>query len=754
MQDPKWMGSQPSSVSWSADGKSVYFQWNPDRNISDSTYSISINKTIPIKAPINAEFEQSASKGNRYRKTNKLVFSHQGDLYLRDLAGNQTKRITRTAEVETNPMFLVSGDEIVFQRNGNLYFWSKETGGTRQITDFNPGKRGSGNLPNPVKRDSLQSSEELKLMAVLQSRKLKEDQTAAARQKLKTDTIPVFYAEGKQVQNLKLSPDGRFLSYQLFEPASPNKSTLVPAYVNETGYTQSRTARENVGSAQGKFSFYLYDFKKGIFIPFLPDILPGYSDLPDFRKDYPLQVKPNPRGLFVNEIFWNESGTRAVLEVLSQDNKDRWLVDWNSQSGTFSTADRQRDEAWIGGPPSESKIEWLDENRITFLSEASGYSHLYSIDLATRKKTTHTSGSFEIQSYQLSLDKNWFYLMSNASHPGEQHWYRLSKREGSQMEKITSLTGGYDIEMSFDNAWIAYRYSSSNKPWELYIQENKPGGKPIQITNAGRSPEFSAYPWRDPELITFSASDGAMVHARLYKPEVDLRNGAAVVFVHGAGYLQNAHRRWSQYFREYMFHNLLADEGYTVIDVDYRGSSGYGRNWRTGIYRYMGGRDLEDQVDAVKYLVQNHQIDAGKLGIYGGSYGGFITLMALFTKPGMFKAGAALRSVTDWAHYNHGYTSNILNEPQTDSLAYRRSSPIYFAEGLQDRLLMCHGMMDMNVHFQDVVRLSQRLIELRKENWELAVYPVEDHGFVEPSSWADEYKRILKLFREELGNRK
>jgi dipeptidyl aminopeptidase/acylaminoacyl peptidase len=124
--------------------------------------------------------------------------------------------------------------------------------------------------------------------------------------------------------------------------------------------------------------------------------------------------------------------------------------------------------------------------------------------------------------------------------------------------------------------------------------------------------------------------------------------------------------------------------------------------------------------------------------------------MALFTKPGMFKAGAALRSVTDWAHYNHGYTSNILNEPQNDSLAYRRSSPIYFAEGLQDRLLMCHGMVDVNVHFQDVVRLSQRLIELKKENWELAVYPVEDHGFVEPSSWADEYKRILKLFQDEL----
>jgi dipeptidyl aminopeptidase/acylaminoacyl peptidase len=124
--------------------------------------------------------------------------------------------------------------------------------------------------------------------------------------------------------------------------------------------------------------------------------------------------------------------------------------------------------------------------------------------------------------------------------------------------------------------------------------------------------------------------------------------------------------------------------------------------------------------------------------------------MAMFNTPDVFQSGAALRPVTDWAAYNHGYTSNILNEPQTDSIAYQRSSPINFAEGLKGNLLICHGMVDVNVHYQDVVRLSQRLIELRKENWEVAAYPVEDHGFTEPTSWADEYKRIFKLFERTL----
>ena len=164
----------------------------------------------------------------------------------------------------------------------------------------------------------------------------------------------------------------------------------------------------------------------------------------------------------------------------------------------------------------------------------------------------------------------------------------------------------------------------------------------------------------------------------------------------------------------------------------------------------MGGKDLTDNVDGAKYLVDQLGIDPQRIGIYGGSYGGFITLMAMFTTPDVFAAGAALRPVTDWAHYNQSYTGSILNIPQLDSLSYAKSSPLYYAEGLKGALLMCHGMVDTNVHFQDAVRLSQRLIELGKNNWELAVYPMEDHAFVEQSSWTDEYKRILKLFEENL----
>jgi dipeptidyl aminopeptidase/acylaminoacyl peptidase len=319
--------------------------------------------------------------------------------------------------------------------------------------------------------------------------------------------------------------------------------------------------------------------------------------------------------------------------------------------------------------------------------------------------------------------------------------------------KISSMKGGHEYMLSSDGKMLAYRFSTATRPWELYKQAAVAWAKPEQITAASSSAEFLKLEVKEPEYILIPAEDGSKIPARLYLPEKASKNGAAVIFVHGAGYLQNAHKHWSHYFREFLFHRMLTDEGFTVLDLDYRGSAGYGRDWRTGIYRHMGGKDLSDQIDGARFLVKEKSVDSARIGIYGGSYGGFITLMALCTKPGIFACGAALRSVTDWMHYNHGYTSNILNSPLEDSIAYSRSSPINFAEGLKGRLLMCHGMQDLNVHYQDIVRFSQRLIELGKENWELASYPLEDHAFAEPESWLDEYRRIYKLFREELLKR-
>ena len=251
------------------------------------------------------------------------------------------------------------------------------------------------------------------------------------------------------------------------------------------------------------------------------------------------------------------------------------------------------------------------------------------------------------------------------------------------------MTGASSGAISPDNTTFGLVSSASNRPPEVFVMPNRAGAPAAQgdDEHVGGVAELQVgrAAARDLQVARRRRCLRAALHAGDGRREARIRRAPAVVFVHGAGYLQNAHKYWSTYYREYMFHHLLASKGYVVLDPDYRASAGYGRDWRTAIYRWMGGKDLKDVVDGAKFLVETQKVNAKRIGVYGGSYGGFITLMALFTSPDMFAAGAALRPVTDWAHYNHRYTSNILNEPQTDIEAYRKSSPIYFAEGLEGR---------------------------------------------------------------------
>ncbi|RAJ83388.1 dipeptidyl aminopeptidase/acylaminoacyl peptidase [Chitinophaga dinghuensis] len=758
MRDPKWMGTSPDRIFWGADNQTVYFNWNPEKAIADSMYFIHTKDIHPNKTAAADRALLNARKNGTYNADHSLLaYSFYGDVYLMDTKTGKVIRITNTTAQEYGAVFTNNEQAIAFQQGRDLFTWNRADGAISQLTNFK-----SGTPPPPEKSDldkgnaqeKWLKAQQLQLLDIIRDKKAKADAATAYNKQNAPKPLRSLYTEDKDVQNVQISPDGRYITYRLFAAPKDAKSTIVPDYVTSTGFTTDIPSREKVGAPEGSFTSFVYDRVADTVLAISIKELPGIKDQPDYVKDYTKKDSAVVREVIINGPYWTDNGKHAIMDIRSQDNKDRWIALLDPATGKLKSVNRQRDEAWIAGPGigwsfGGANLGWIDDNTCWYQSEASGYSHLYTTNVLTGEQKQLTSGNYEVQEAELSRDKKTFYISTNEVHPGEKQFYKLSLVSG-KTERITTMQGANEVTVSPDEKWIAFRYSSSNQPWELYIQPNTPGAKAQQVTNLAQSAEFKSYNWRVPQLITYTSGDNQQVYARLYTPDPARKNGAGVIFVHGAGYLQNAHRWWSQYFREYMFHNLLTDLGYTVMDVDYRGSSGYGRNWRTGIYRFMGGKDLDDEVDAAKYMAEKAGVDAKRIGIYGGSYGGFMTLMAMFTKPGTFAAGAALRSVTDWAHYNHGYTSNILNEPFKDSIAYLRSSPIYHAEGLKGKLLMCHGMVDTNVHFEDIVRLSQRLIELGKDNWELAVFPVEDHGFTTPSSWTDEYKRILKLFNETL----
>ena len=744
MRGPELYGREPQRVRWSADSRTIYFYWNePGTKWSEPLQPYRIRAIVGAKPErlTEAQIDSAGpifSDGSFSRDRSRKVVSYEGDLYVVDMRAGISRRLTQTVSVESQPTITSEGAGAYFVRDNNVYYMDLAQNFVRQITDLRNGAAPRDSTFTG-QRGTLRTQQQELFDALRERARLDSVAKVGRREHDDLQPKPLYLAANERVGQLSISPSGSALLIQTFIPAQASLATDVPNYVTASGYTEQLRVRTKVGDEQASGRIAFVPLKGG-------DV--------KWLKVIPSDTIRPPSQAFT--AGWNDAGNAAIVVATSRDYKTRYISRVDDK-GALTTIDMLSDTAWVlsgcgGTNACGTMAGWLEGNRVWFTSEADGYAHVYSANSDGSDKRQLTSGKWEVLGVNLSNDRRFFYLTTSETSPFDGHLYRMAITGGTR-EKLTTQPGMHQVTLSPDEQWMADVYSYANKPPELYLVRNRAGSDMAQLTTSTTA-DWRAFKWIVPEIVWINASDGVRVPARIYRPK-DLgaqSNGAGVIFVHGAGYLHNVGNFWTPYPREYMFNHFLASKGYTVLDIDYRGSAGYGRDWRTAIYRHMGGRDLQDHVDGSRYLQREFGISPDRIGIYGGSYGGFITLMALFTAPKDFGAGAGLRSVTDWAHYNHPYTAQILNTPEKDSIAYRRSSPIYFAEGLEDPLLIAHGMVDVNVHFQDVVRLAQRLIELKKENWEMAVYPVEDHGFVRPDSWTDEYTRIFKLFEENIGS--
>lgn len=739
MQGPALYGYAPRAVRWSGDGQRVYFEWkqaSEPQQKEFSTWVVNRDGSGLRRLSDEEALEAPPVRGSESADGTKVVFAREGDIYLYDRSSDRMQRLTRTGDAESSPRLTRDGRAVTFVRNSNLYLLSLESGALEQLTHILPPGQ-----PDPdeqrkgtASQEWLKKEERALLEAVDQRARQREEREEKRRKENRRK--PLRLTPRQTVTDLMLSPDGRHVLATITDRPQESKTALMPLYVTETAYTETQPTRTKVGDVQPRPRMALLSVETGE----ARWLEPGIRTTRDGKEAERAVVLFNPQ--------WNEDGTRLAVLGRAADFKDRWVFAVDLSSGKLRSLHQTSDEAWVGGPGAMS-LGWLPGGReVWFQSEQTGWSHLYAADWETGAVRALTEGSWEVKQAELSPNKQQFLLVTSEASPYENHLY-LMPSQGGPRTRLTAAPGLYEGELSPDGARLAVIHSRTNQPPELFLMDARPQAAMQRVT-VSPSEEFAKYTWIEKPIVEIPARDGAKIPAHIFKPKTWKKGGPAVIFVHGAGYLQNVHRGWSSYGRENLFHHLLMERGYIVLDLDYRGSAGHGRAWRTAIYRHMGGKDLDDQVDAARWLVSEHGVDPKRIGIYGGSYGGFITLMAMFTQPGVFAAGAALRPVTDWAHYNHPYTGAILNLPQDDPEAYRRSSPIYHAAGLQGALLICHGMADANVHFQDTVRLAQKLIELGKENWEVAIYPVEDHGFVNASSWTDEYRRILRLFETNL----
>lgn len=448
------------------------------------------------------------------------------------------------------------------------------------------------------------------------------------------------------------------------------------------------------------------------------------------------------------------TGRFIALDYSDAALKERKIIIRNTVEKSESILFEDSTDGWLSGrslnfaPRSE---------KLFFLSEQTGWNHLYIGDPQTGSVEQITSGDFEIEWAQWLDDQTIIYANNEADY-GERHLFIHDLESGSARQITSEEAYRYQFVLSPDKKTVIYAKTYFNEPYDLYMMDLENPGEEVRLTHSVPD-SFYDIPWQKEEYVRFEGRDGEtdLSMSVLYPAGYDSEQTyPVVVFAHGAGSLQNVYKGWSNnYWREYMFHQYLADKGYIVVEVDFRHSTGYGRKFREDVTNWMGKYETIDIVDGLDWLQEETggALDLDNVGIYGGSYGGFMALYALTDKPERFHAGAALRKVSNWRNYyyaNPWYTLPRLGDPDEVPEHYDRSSPLTYASELQHPVILLHGLIDDNVGAQDAFQYAEELIQSGHKDFEMMIYPSERHGFTSPNSWLDEYRRIFEFFEKHL----
>jgi dipeptidyl aminopeptidase/acylaminoacyl peptidase len=739
--ESRWLGGGATAPRWDPDGLWVYFQYNLDPKpivagaVDDPWWRVSrdgrkvesVERKDAILIPASVVYTRDGTRGVYYHR-NELRYWKRGTPTRLLLA--RTDNIT--------PRWSPDEREIRFLSGGDLWSIDPESGSLRQLTrTFTQSEPRVNRVAESLRRQQEDVFDFVK-------RQRADRDTAEARRQRDAVPLPVVIPRRRDdtIADLDLSATGAYATFMV-TPRVENTQTTYSDYVNDSGFVFTRTSRPKVGQnvAQVRVGIVKAD-------PFA---------VPESVKVVWVDTAGFGKPVSAMQVEWNRQGTRLAVDFLSHDFKDRWLSLIDPATGKrVRDLEHLHDDAWLVHywTAMPTPLIWLpDGETLAYTSETGGWHHLWTVTAAGEKRQL-TSGAWEVRGIRLSRDGTRWFLETSLEHPSERHYYTMPAA-GGPLTRIDRMGEG-EIQpvLSPDETVMAARFSNPRELSDVYLQPVAGGGAPVRVTRSGTD-AFYRIPWPRSDYVQFNDDQGKPVWARVYVPERPHPTRAAVMEIHGAGYAQGVHKTFANSGAHGGALNaaFLAQQGVTYVVLDYRASAGYGRDTRVAIYRSMGDRDVASAVAALPFLEKTYNVDKSRVGLFGCSYGGFFTLMAMFKHPDLFRAGAAQCSVTDWAHYNHGYTARILNgTPVTDSGAYRASSPIYYAEGLKGRLLLQHGLIDGNVEYQDAVRLVQRLMELGKD-FEFVTYPVDQHGW--QSRWArrDSVRRVWKLWQETILKR-
>ena len=460
--------------------------------------------------------------------------------------------------------------------------------------------------------------------------------------------------------------------------------------------------------------------------------------------------------VYLARVDWLPDSKQVAIQRLNRAQNQLDLLFCDVASGASTTALTETDKYWIN--IGDDLYFFSDNKRFLWSSERTGYRHLYLYDSSGKQLAQLTSGDWGISDTggfgpgavnHPGVDEKhgYVYFMTNKDDVKETNLYRVSLNDKS-LTRITKESGYNAANLSPALSGFVHSYSNAATPTRQELC--RMDGTPVAVLNEGKVPALTEYKISPLEFVQVTADDGTKLNASIIKP-VNFdpsKKYPAYVSVYGGPHVQMVQNRWGGFF--FLFHEVLAQKGYVVFELDNRGSWGRGHAFETPIYHQMGKVELQDQVAGVKYLESLGYVDPARIGISGGSYGGYMTLEALFNASDVYKVGVAHAPVTDWKFYDTIYTERYMGTPQNNPEGYKASAPLNQAENLKGKLMLVHGTGDDNVHFANSVALLNALIDSGRYPDQLMVFPGRGHGISDAASRVLEQQRELEFILSAL----
>lgn len=452
--------------------------------------------------------------------------------------------------------------------------------------------------------------------------------------------------------------------------------------------------------------------------------------------------------IYIPRVDWLRDSQRVAIQRLNRAQTKHDLLLAEAATGRSRVILTEEDPYWIN---LHDDLYFLaDGKRFLWSSERDGFRHLYLYDLDGRELGRLTRGEWEVTSVA-AVDEGggWVYFLATEKSPLERHLYRvpLAGAGPHAPARLTREDGTYSANVAPDSRHFLSTYSNISTPPRQDIY--RADGTHAITLNENRVAELDEYGLVRPEFLTLKADDGTTLHAMMIRPpDFDAsRKYPVVIFQYGGPHAQIVRNGWGGV--NYLWHQMLAQRGFITFQLDNRGMAARGHKFESHVHRRMGEVELADQLAGVNHLKSLPYVAGDRIGIWGWSYGGYMTLYAMFNAPDTFRAGFAGAPVTDWRQYDTIYTERYMTRPQDNPEGYKRSSPVNQASQLKGALLIAHGTADDNVHYANTVQLTEELIRHGRYA-EVLVYPGRGHGISDARARIHLFNRVTAFFEEHL----